>query len=63
MALDRYGDYRVVFEADRDQVPVFTAHGTWVGLAGNPDAPAAAVSSGRFTVRPLETWRRPRARG
>ncbi|WP_331758676.1 hypothetical protein OH787_40745 (plasmid) [Streptomyces sp. NBC_01547] len=38
MVLDRYGDYVVIFDADRDQVPVFTAHGTWVGLADNPDA-------------------------
>ncbi|MFG2878866.1 hypothetical protein ACGFYU_28345 [Streptomyces sp. NPDC048337] len=38
MVLDRYGDYCVVFHADRDQAPVFTVHGTWVGLADNPDA-------------------------
>ncbi|MFJ6053648.1 hypothetical protein [Streptomyces sp. NPDC092307] len=38
MVLDRYGDYVVIFDADRDQVPVFTAHGAWVGLADNPDA-------------------------
>ncbi|MEU9083407.1 hypothetical protein [Streptomyces sp. NPDC048357] len=38
MVLDRYGDYVVIFDADRDQVPVFTAHGTWIGLADNPDA-------------------------
>nr|WSW64501.1 hypothetical protein OG513_38825 [Streptomyces sp. NBC_00998] len=38
MVLDRYGDYVVIFDTDRDQVPVFTAHGTWVGLADNPDA-------------------------
>ncbi|MFI1177871.1 hypothetical protein [Streptomyces melanogenes] len=38
MVIDRYGDYCVVFDADRDQVPVFTARGEWVGLADNPDA-------------------------
>ncbi|WP_128977355.1 hypothetical protein [Streptomyces roseicoloratus] len=38
MVLDRYGDYCVIFDADRDQVPVFTAYGAWVGLADNPDA-------------------------
>ncbi|MEV3875053.1 hypothetical protein [Streptomyces sp. NPDC049906] len=38
MLLDRYGDYVVIFDADRDQVPVFTVYGTWVGLADNPDA-------------------------
>ncbi|MFJ1601548.1 hypothetical protein [Streptomyces sp. NPDC088261] len=38
MVLDRYGDYCVIFDADRDQVPVFTALGQWVGLADNPDA-------------------------
>ncbi|MFF4934241.1 hypothetical protein ACFY2H_35915 [Streptomyces griseofuscus] len=38
MVLDRYGDYVVIFDADTDAVPVFTAHGTWVGLADNPDA-------------------------
>ncbi|MEU5902320.1 hypothetical protein [Streptomyces venezuelae] len=38
MVLDRYGDYVVILDADRDQVPVFTAYGAWVGLADNPDA-------------------------
>ncbi|MFB6807606.1 hypothetical protein [Streptomyces sp. NPDC056387] len=38
MVLDRYGDYVVIFGADTERVPVFTAHGTWVGLAANPDA-------------------------
>ncbi|MGW7649553.1 hypothetical protein [Streptomyces bobili] len=38
MVLDRYGDYVVVFDADTDTVPVFTALGQWVGLADNPDA-------------------------
>ncbi|MFC8009233.1 hypothetical protein [Streptomyces cinereoruber] len=27
MVIDRYGDYCVIFDADRDQVPVFTAYG------------------------------------
>lgn len=43
MALDRYGDYVVIFDADRDQVPVSTAHGTWVGLADNPVAIATLI--------------------
>ncbi|MGW5679316.1 hypothetical protein ACWEV4_30265 [Streptomyces sp. NPDC003860] len=38
MVLDRYGDYVVIFDGDHDQVPVFTAHGKWIGLADNPDA-------------------------
>ncbi|AVH61736.1 MULTISPECIES: hypothetical protein [Streptomyces] len=38
MVLDRYGDYVVVFDADTDAVPVFTALGQWVGIAENPDA-------------------------
>ncbi|WP_327749908.1 hypothetical protein [Streptomyces europaeiscabiei] len=37
MVLDRYGDYVVVFDADTDAVPVFTALGQWVGTAANPD--------------------------
>ncbi|MFI8515421.1 hypothetical protein ACIGHB_30260 [Streptomyces sp. NPDC085460] len=37
MVLDRYGDYCVIFDADRDQVPIFTALGQWVGLADDPD--------------------------
>ncbi|MER6160882.1 hypothetical protein ABT147_36065 [Streptomyces sp. NPDC001868] len=38
MVLDRYGDYIVVFDADTETVPVFTAGGQWVGTAENPDA-------------------------
>ncbi|MDX3528230.1 hypothetical protein P1P75_17740 [Streptomyces sp. ID05-39B] len=38
MVLDRYGDYVVVFDADTDAVPVFTALGQWVGTAESPDA-------------------------
>jgi hypothetical protein len=38
MVLDRYGDYVVVFDADTEAVPVFTADGQWVGTAENPDA-------------------------
>ncbi|MCY0921117.1 hypothetical protein OS965_23510 [Streptomyces sp. H27-G5] len=38
MVLDRYADYCVIFDADTDKVPVFTASGQWVGLADNPDA-------------------------
>ncbi|MFI1700644.1 hypothetical protein ACH419_32380 [Streptomyces bobili] len=38
MVLDRYGDYVVVFDADTDTVPLFTALGQWVGMADNPDA-------------------------
>ncbi|MFF4534108.1 hypothetical protein ACFY1P_33165 [Streptomyces sp. NPDC001407] len=43
MVLDRYGDYVVIFDADTDAVPVFTAHGAWVGLAENPDAIATLI--------------------
>ncbi|MFE5560303.1 hypothetical protein [Streptomyces sp. NPDC056544] len=38
MVIDRYGDYCVIFDADTDAVPVFTARGKWIGLADNPDA-------------------------
>jgi hypothetical protein len=43
MVMDRYGDYCVIFDADRDQVPVFTALGQWVGEADNPDAIATLI--------------------
>ncbi|MFF3264927.1 hypothetical protein ACFYWO_37920 [Streptomyces sp. NPDC002932] len=43
MVIDRFGDYCVIFDADTDAVPVFTAHGTWVGLADNPDAIATLI--------------------
>ncbi|NJP73438.1 hypothetical protein [Streptomyces sp. C1-2] len=43
MVLDRYGDYVVIFDTDTDAVPVFTAYGTWVGLADNPDAIAHLI--------------------
>lgn len=37
LVLERWGNYVAVFDADRDQVPVFTASGTWVGEAASPD--------------------------
>ncbi|WP_338895208.1 hypothetical protein WBG99_05335 [Streptomyces sp. TG1A-60] len=43
MVMDRYGDYCVIFDADTDAVPVFTALGQWVGLADNPDAIATLI--------------------
>lgn len=43
LVLNRYGDYVVVFDADTDAVPVFTAQGQWVGLADNPDAIATLI--------------------
>ncbi|MEU7428376.1 hypothetical protein [Streptomyces sp. NPDC040750] len=43
MVIDRYGDYCVIFDADTDAVPVFTALGQWVGLADNPDAIATLI--------------------
>lgn len=43
MVLDRYADYVVIFDADTDQIPVFTASGQWVGLADNPDAIATLI--------------------
>jgi hypothetical protein len=43
MVMDRYGDYCVIFDADREKVPVFTALGQWVGLADNPDAIATLI--------------------
>jgi hypothetical protein len=38
LVLERCGNYVVVFDADRDQVPVFTASGRWVGEAVTADA-------------------------
>ncbi|MFF3459605.1 hypothetical protein ACFYXH_35970 [Streptomyces sp. NPDC002730] len=38
MVVERYGPYVVVFDPDRDAVPVFTAFGKWVGEAESPDA-------------------------
>lgn len=43
MVLDRYGDYVVVFNANTDAVPVFTALGQWVGLAETPDTISALI--------------------
>ncbi|MFD9515402.1 hypothetical protein [Streptomyces mirabilis] len=43
MVLDRYGDYVVIFDADHNQVPVFTRLGQWVGMAENPDAIATLI--------------------
>uniref|UniRef100_UPI003F4906C0 hypothetical protein n=1 Tax=Streptomyces achromogenes TaxID=67255 RepID=UPI003F4906C0 len=37
LLLERFGTYIAVFDADRDQVPVFTASGHWVGEAASPD--------------------------
>ncbi|MGW8485364.1 hypothetical protein [Streptomyces sp. NPDC055886] len=35
--LERYGSYVVVFDADRNEVPVFTTAGSWVGEATTPE--------------------------
>jgi hypothetical protein len=43
MAIDRYGNYCVIFDADTDTVPVFTALGQWVGLADHPDTIATLI--------------------
>ncbi|MFI8966968.1 hypothetical protein ACIGO8_33215 [Streptomyces sp. NPDC053493] len=40
LVLERFGNYVVVFDADRDQVPVFTVSGRWVGEAATADADA-----------------------
>ncbi|MFF1561014.1 hypothetical protein [Streptomyces sp. NPDC058279] len=45
MVLERYGIYVVVFDADREQVPVFTAFGTWVGEAASPDEIGALIGA------------------
>ncbi|WP_258056093.1 hypothetical protein [Streptomyces sp. Ru62] len=34
---ERFGNYVVVFDAGRDQVPVFTASGRWFGEATSAD--------------------------
>jgi hypothetical protein len=38
LVLDRYGSYCVVFDAETDDVPVFTVDGAWVGVAADPGA-------------------------
>lgn len=35
--LERYSNYVVVFDADRNEVPVFTTAGQWVGEAASPE--------------------------
>ncbi|MFG3398601.1 hypothetical protein [Streptomyces parvus] len=35
--LERYGNYVVAFDADRNEVPVFTTAGHWVGEAATPE--------------------------
>ncbi|MEU8550540.1 hypothetical protein AB0C81_26765 [Streptomyces roseoverticillatus] len=45
LALQRYGTYVFVFDADRDQVPVFTESGRWVGEATGPDAIGALIGT------------------
>jgi hypothetical protein len=37
LVFDRYGPYVVIFNADRDAVPVFHASGAWVGEAASAD--------------------------
>ncbi len=36
--LERYGNYALLFDADRNEVPVFTTAGHWVGEATTPEA-------------------------
>ncbi|WP_432020134.1 hypothetical protein [Streptomyces sp. 1222.5] len=43
MVMDRYGDYCVIFNADHEKVPVFTALGQWVDEADHPDAIAPLI--------------------
>ncbi|MEU2855555.1 hypothetical protein [Streptomyces syringium] len=38
LVLERWGNYVAVFDADRAEVPVFTASGRWIGEAASPDA-------------------------
>ncbi|MFJ9427714.1 hypothetical protein [Streptomyces sp. NPDC101249] len=47
IVLDRYANYVVVLEEERDQVPVCTAGGRLVGLADNPGAIATLVHTGQ----------------
>ncbi|CAL9676642.1 hypothetical protein SUDANB105_07939 [Streptomyces sp. enrichment culture] len=37
LVFDRYGAYVVIFDADRDSVPVFLASGEWVGEAASAE--------------------------
>ncbi|MGW5679053.1 hypothetical protein ACWEV4_28915 [Streptomyces sp. NPDC003860] len=45
MLLERYGEYVVVFDPDRDEVPVFTTSGALVGLAPDPSAISALIEA------------------
>ncbi|MFF8373521.1 hypothetical protein ACF05W_32565 [Streptomyces lydicus] len=38
LLLEQFGDYVLVFHADRDRVPVFAASRRWGGEAASPDA-------------------------
>lgn len=52
LVLERYGNYVVVFDADRDQVPVFTKHGKWVGEATKPSCPTRSSPASSTCAAP-----------
>ncbi|MFF5781722.1 hypothetical protein ACFY7Y_32980 [Streptomyces virginiae] len=52
LAIERWGNYTTVFDADRNTVPAFAADGKWVGDAANPDAINDLVAGGCHVGQP-----------
>ncbi|MFJ1789586.1 hypothetical protein ACIOML_35415 [Streptomyces anulatus] len=50
--LERYGTYVLVFDAERDEVPVFTTTGRWVGEAATPDTIGHLIHAFENTNQP-----------
>ncbi|MEU4181486.1 hypothetical protein [Streptomyces sp. NPDC026589] len=50
--MERYGTYVLVFDADRDEVPVFTTTGRWVGEAATPDTIGQLIRAFENTNQP-----------
>ncbi|MFC9183356.1 hypothetical protein ACFTZJ_22105 [Streptomyces globisporus] len=50
--LERYGNYLLVFDADRDEVPVFTTAGRWVGEATTPESIGHLIHAFENTHKP-----------
>ncbi len=52
LAIERWGNYTTVFDADRNTVPAFAADGKWVGDAAKPDAINDLVAGGCHVGQP-----------
>lgn len=51
-AVERYGNYVVVFDADRNEVPVFTTAGRWVGETTTPGSIGHLIRAFKNTNHP-----------